>query len=185
VNSPVVVTGRIFSYGELTADTCGISQPSSCGHHPQHSDACHRECRGSRPHPLAASLLCSWDQNTKPLAYCRAHDSVHEHDDSLTRPTDPAMGSFLSPPLLQIVGILLLFLSGQLLHRGVRRSRPSASLAPTWTSRGNHGCLDEWNFCKCALRHCDAADRKRGPVAGGCPILAGSETPAHQLTAPA
>jgi hypothetical protein len=170
VNSPVVVTGRISSYSEPTAEARGISQPSFCCHYPRHPDARHRVCRNGRPHPLGASLLCAWDQDSKPLAYWRAHDSVHEHDDSLAPPTDPAVGSFLSPAMFPIVGILLLFLGHQLLHRGVRRYCPSASLATAWTGRGDHGCFDVWNFRKCAVRHCGAADRERGPSAGGKPV---------------
>jgi hypothetical protein len=33
-----------------------------------------------------------------------------------------------------------------------------------------------WNFRKCVVRHCNAADRKRGPVVGGRPILTESES---------
>jgi hypothetical protein len=29
-----------------------------------------------------------------------------------------------------------------------------------------------WNFRKCAVRHCDTADRKRGPIFGGLSIVA-------------
>jgi hypothetical protein len=154
------------------------------GGNPQYPDARHRVCRDGRPHPLGASFLCAWDQDTKPLEYCRAHDSVHEHDDFLAPPADPAVGYFLSPPMLQIVGILLLFLGDQLLHRGIWRRCPSASLAIAWTGRGDHGCLDVWNFRECAVRHCDAVDRKRGPVVGGSPILTESEDSAGQLAAP-
>jgi hypothetical protein len=41
-----------------------------------------------------------------------------------------------------------------------------------------------WNFRECAVRHCDAVDRKRGPVVGGSPILTESEDSAGQLAAP-
>jgi len=170
INHLVVVSGKNLKYSGLTAGTCGISQPSSCGHHPRRPDARHRVRRNGRPHSLDASLLCAWDQITKPLAYRRAHDSVREHDGSIAPRTDPAVGSVLSRAMPSIVGILLLFLGDQLLHRGVRRCCPSASLATAWAGRGDHGCLDVWNFRKCAVRHCDAADRKRGPVVGGSPI---------------
>jgi hypothetical protein len=171
------------AYSALTIETCGISEPSSCGDHPQHPDPRHRVCRNSRPHPLDASLLCTWDQDTKPWAYCRAHDSGHQRGDSLTPSTDPAMGSLLSAPMPQIVGGLLLFLGDQLLDRRIRRYCSSASLAPAWAGRGHHGCLDVWNFRKCVVRHCDAADRKRGPVVGGRPILAESEHSTDPLAA--
>ena len=171
------------AYSELTAETCGISQPSSCGDHPQHPDPRHRVCRNGRPHPLGASLLCAWEQDTKPWAYCRAHDSGHKRGDSLTPSTDPAMGSLLSAPMPQIVGGVLLFLGDQLLHRRIRRYCSSANLAPAWTARGHHGCLDVWNFRERVVRHCNAADRKRGPVVGGRPILAESEHSTDQLAA--
>jgi hypothetical protein len=38
-----------------------------------------------------------------------------------------------------------------------------------------------WNFRKCAVRHCNAADRKRGPVVDGRPTLAESANFADQL----
>jgi len=156
----------------MLINQCGISQPSSCGHHPRRPDARHRVRRNGRPHSLDARLLYAWDQITKPLAYRRAHDSVREHDGSIAPPTDPAVGSVLSRAMPSILGILLLFLGDQLLHRGVRRCCPSASVATAWAGRGNHGCLDVWNFRKCAVRHCNAADRERSPVVGGGPFSA-------------
>jgi hypothetical protein len=71
--------------------------------------------------------------------------------------------------MLQIMGILLLFLGDKLLHCGVRRCCSSTGLATAWAGRSDHGCLDVWNFREYAVRHRVAADRKRGPVVGGNP----------------
>ena len=155
--------------------TCGIFQPSSCGHYPQHPDAGRRVCRNGGPHSYGASLLCACDEDEEPLAHCRAHDPVHEHDDPLALPTDPAMGRLLSRAMFPIVGIRLLFFGDQLFDCGVRRHCPPASLASAWTGRGDHGCLDVWNFRKCAVCHCGAAHRKRGAVGGWTPISAESK----------
>lgn len=89
--------------------------------------------------------------------------------------------AFYPRAMLPIVGILLLFLGDQLLHRGVRRHCPSASLATAWTGRGDHGCFDVWNFRKCAVCHCGAANRKRGTVRGGSPVSAESKNSASRL----